>query len=292
VRLVFPPPPGFSEPCVWTGRYFVSAGERLAILAYKTGESGWTDDLTTFHEETAGADHYIDVASRENAIRSLEKHLSDPAPLIIDIGCSSGLLIERLKTRLPHATIMGADYAQGPLQSLVERMPGIPLLQFDLASCPLPDACVNGVVALNVLEHIEDDRAAMRQIHRILKPGGVAVIEVPAGPHLYDLYDQELMHFRRYRMPELMEKARSADLEIIDHSHLGVFIYPAFAFVKKRNRWRMNVPENRRQNIVAGNIEMLKRFPVMHSIMKVEEALRPYVYYPFGVRCLLTCRRA
>ena len=41
---------------------------------------------------------------------------------------------------------------------------------------------------LNVLEHIDDHSSAIAQVARVLKPGGVAVVEVPAGPHLYDTY--------------------------------------------------------------------------------------------------------
>jgi SAM-dependent methyltransferase len=63
------------------------------------------------------------------------------------------------------------------------------LLHFDLRHCPLPDGSFDGVILLNVLEHIKEDAAALRQIARILKPGGIAAIEVPAGRGLYDIYD-------------------------------------------------------------------------------------------------------
>jgi SAM-dependent methyltransferase len=179
VEFVFRPPPGRSGPCLWTGEYFVVDGEKCSVLAYGRGESGWTEGLTKFHEETAGSDHYIDVASRENAVQYLQGRLSASAPIVMEVGCSSGLLLQLLQERLPHIFLIGADYLRGPLEALSRRMPGIPLLQFDLVSCPLPDASLDAVVALNVLEPIEDDRAAMRQIHRILKPGGLALIEAP-----------------------------------------------------------------------------------------------------------------
>ncbi len=63
---------------------------------------------------------------------------------------------------------------------------------------------------LNVLEHIRGDALALRQVHRILRPGGVVVIEVSAGPKLYDVYDELLMHHRRYRLPSLARTLRGA----------------------------------------------------------------------------------
>jgi hypothetical protein len=125
-----------------------------------------------------------------------------------------------------------------------------------------------------------------------LKRGGIAVIEVPAGPDLYDLYDKELLHFRRYRMAELSKMVCAAGFDIIERSHLGCFLYPAFAMVKKRNRHRRNVPEMTQQQIVKRNIIALKEAKLMHAVMRLEQWLRPVVYYPFGIRCLITCRKA
>jgi len=113
---------------------------------------------------------------------------------------------------MPHAQLIGSDYVRGPLEEVARRLPDVPLLQFDLVKCPLPDASVDVVVLLNVLEHIEDDVGAVRQLARILKPGGAVVIEVPAGPHLYDVYDKVLMHYRRYRLSGLKRLLRAAGL--------------------------------------------------------------------------------
>src|SRR5205085_10979289 len=127
------------------------------------------------------------------------RQLHTSLPVILAVGCSSAFLHRDLRRELPDASIIGADYVRGPLDDLHRSMPDIPLLQFDLVQCPLPSESVDVVVLLNVLEHIENDAGAMEQVARILKPGGAAVIEVPAGPHLYDVYDKVLMHFRRYR---------------------------------------------------------------------------------------------
>ncbi|HTC13560.1 MAG TPA: hypothetical protein VK692_05030, partial [Chthoniobacterales bacterium] len=58
-------------------------------------------------------------------------------------------------------------------------------------------------------EHIDEDFKALQEIYRILKPGGLAHIEVPADPSSFDFYDEVLMHFRRYRLGDLTTKARA-----------------------------------------------------------------------------------
>ena len=158
------------------------AALRHPLLAYTVGDSGWTDDLTTFHEDNAGSDHFIDRASRAHALAQVKRHAHGPAPVVLEVGCSSGFFLEELRRKMPHALIMGADYVRGPLDQLAARRQDVPLLQFDLTKCPLPDASVDVVVLLNVLEHIGNDEAAVREVSRILRPGGAVVIEVPAGP--------------------------------------------------------------------------------------------------------------
>jgi SAM-dependent methyltransferase len=66
-----------------------------------------------------------------------------------------------------------------------------------------------------VLEHIDNDFKALQEIQRILRPGGLAHIEVPADPPSFDLYDEVLMHFRRHRLGDLTTKAREAGFAIV-----------------------------------------------------------------------------
>jgi ubiquinone/menaquinone biosynthesis C-methylase UbiE len=289
--ISFPPPAGYSETPVWTGHGFQIGGVETAILSYETGQSGWTDELTAFHEATAGEDHYIDRASRLHTLSRLQRWVAADLPVIIDIGCSSGILLKFLQDAMPRATILAADYIRSPLEELARKFPNVPLIQFDLTTCPLPDRCVDAVVLLNVLEHIERDEDALSHVARILKPGGVAIIEVPAGPELYDVYDKLLFHCRRYRMRELLEKIQRCGLELIEKSHLGFFLYPAFWATKKRGRRYLHLGEDIQRMIVSRNIATANSNPLMHGLMRAEAGLRNWLYYPAGIRCLVTCRQ-
>ena len=184
------------------------------------------------------------------------------------------------------------SYTLGTLHKLGHRLPDIPLLHFDLTQCPLPDQCIDVVVLLNVLEHIEDDAAAIAQVRRILRQGGSAIIEVPAGSHLYDSYDRGLLHFRRYDMIDLDAKLRAAGLTPTERSHLGFMLFPAFWLTKKLSRLRGANATAPPQRGVVNSINLSKRAGILgHGLMRLEAALRSRFYLPLGVRCLVTAQR-
>jgi SAM-dependent methyltransferase len=289
--FILPAPQGIPGPCVWDGTAFRAGSQSFGVLPYDAGDSGWTDDLTSFHEAAAGENHYIDVASRAHALGEIKRLVRNPNPTIMDIGCSSGFMLKALKRAVPGAFIVGADYVRGPLEALSKTLPGMPLIQFNLVKCPLPDAMFDAVVLLNVFEHIEEDREAMRQTCRILKPGGIAVIEVPAGPQLYDVYDKQLMHFRRYRLNELTASLASAGFEILKQSHLGFFLYPPFWLTKMRNKRHMDASAEAQREIIGKNIQSGRGSSFMHKLMDAELTLGRSVSYPTGIRCLATCRK-
>lgn len=292
IPFAFPPVPDHPGTPIWTGGGFLVGGQPRRILAYGSRPSGWTDHLTDLHEAAAGDAHFIDVASRAHAIAEIERTKKGAGGVVLEVGISSGYLVEALARRLPGVAIVGADYTYGTLEKAVARVPtDVPLLQFDLVECPLPDAAVDVVVLLNVLEHIERDTLAMTQVHRILKPGGVAIIEVPAGSHLYDSYDKALMHWRRYDMPGLERLVRSAGLAIERRSHLGFFSYPGFVVAKRLRKARPAKEQELDAHVQTSITQSNRLGSVAGRLMAAEAMLRRRAYLPWGIRCLVTARK-
>jgi len=288
----WPPPPGYSAKPVWTGRGFRVGDEAVPVLCYQPQSPAWTGELTAFHEEVSGGAHFIDVASRRQTLNTISRWMPSESAVMLDIGCSSGYMIRDLRQRFPRAAVMGADSVREPLQKLSASMPDVPLLQFDVVECPLPDACVDVVVLLNVLEHIEDDAAAARQVYRVLRPGGIAVVEVPYGPHLFDVYDRQLLHFRRYHTGEIEGILRRAGFEIPEISHLGFFLYPFFRAVKLWNRRFLKEPPGVQRRIVAANIVKSGNSALPGLVMRIEEFLHRWAPFPRGIRCRLTAYKS
>jgi SAM-dependent methyltransferase len=291
-EVMFPPVLAGEEPPVWSGSAFIRSGESIRVLAYEVGESGWSDELTELHESaTESGTHFIDVASRDHAINELKRTLGTRPSSIMEVGCSAGHLLADMRRSLPNATLTGGDYTLGTLVKLSEKMPGIPLVRFDLADSPLLSDTYDAIVLLNVLEHIEDDVAATRHIARMLKPGGVAVIEVPAGPELFDDYDRELKHFRRYRLPGLCKVIEGAGLKVERRNYLGALIYPAFYLAKKLSQSSPKPAEEREQHVTNAIGATSRLNPIGHAIMALEEAMSRAIEFPRGIRCVVTARK-
>ena len=299
-RQVRNPRPTFAWPSlhgvepVWTGRGFLVGDEPHLVLDYETGASGWTEELTQFHEQAAPeGTHPIDIASRRRARGALKRHVRSSADqvVLLEAGCSSGFLLQELRADWPGSLLIGSDFIRGPLDRLASRLPTVPLLRFDLTTCPLPSESVDGVVLLNVLEHIEDDATASSHVARVLKPGGVAVIEVPAGPELFDVYDKYLQHFRRYRLSDLRRLVERAGLKVIEQSHLGVLVYPAFAMVKRRNRRWLDAPQDVQRAVVERSISKSGYGPLLRWTTAVEERLAGWINCPFGIRCVVVATK-
>lgn len=292
-QFKFSHPADRSRTVAWNGQYFDVDGRSVRVLSYDVAQSGWTDELTHLHEETGGSDHFIDVASRRHALDEVTRCSAGADTTILEIGVSSGFLLRDMLARLPDRTILGADYTRGTLEALAPSVPGIPLIQFDLTNCPLPDVSIDVSVLLNVLEHIGDHHAAAAHLYRITRPGGAVIIEVPAASSLFDVYDRVLMHHRRYDMAGLVNLMRDAGFTTERRSHLGFFLYPAFYAAKRRNQIRYpNGSSVDEKQLVAQMIGATRKSSrLMTIVMDAERMLRPYAYFPRGIRCLLTCRK-
>jgi SAM-dependent methyltransferase len=192
---------------------------------------------------------------------------------------------------MPAAQWIGSDYVLGPLVNLAGRLPHVPLLHFDLTQCPLPDSSVDGVVLLNVLEHIEEDAAAVGQVLRILRPGGLAVVEVPAGPELFDVYDELLMHYRRYTRRSLTTLLEGAGFEVLRLSHLGVLMYPPFYVVKRWNRRYLSREEVVKRKVVGRQIRSTAGSSMLSLLLRTELTLGTHIRWPFGIRCVAVARK-
>ena len=285
-----PWPPLAGEVPRWNGRHFIVGSIKHRFLRYGDSQSAWSDQLTAMHEAEAKSTHPIDLASRSLALQSMQRLRG--APIILDIGCSSGFLLEDFRLRIPAAQAIGSDYLVNVVEKASQRIPNVPFIQFDLRKCPLPDSCVDAVSALNVLEHIDDDFTALKEIRRILKPAGIAHIEVPADPSSFDLYDEVLMHFRRYRLSELAAKARDAGFAILSATHLGFFIYPAFKFVKRRNQKAgKNLTHEEKTLLVARQIGTTARAKALSILFKFEQSLGGVISYPIGIRAVLRLQK-
>ncbi len=286
------PPPGCNVLPRFDGGWHGDDGDVKPFLSYVEGDHAvnWSDGLEALHEESSRS-HFIDVWTREAMLSRLGELPRDP--VIADLGCSTGYLLEDLRRTYADATLIGVDLVGSGLRKAHINARDARLLQADLCDLPLGQGSVDAIVSANVLEHVPGDRAALAEIRRVLRPGAPAVLVVPAGPGIYDYYDRFLGHERRYARRELALKAHDAGLEIAEDIHLGTLLYPAFWLVKKRNRIRYDhLRDEDLERRVAADIQRTRDSRIGHSACAVERVLLGRgIRLPFGIRNLVAVRR-
>jgi len=150
----------------------------------------------------------MDDAVNYNAYLSrLVRAYALPTDRILDFGAGIGTFSLPLKRDGFDITCVESDPRQ--LQRVTEN--GVPGFS-DLAA--VPDETYDYIFTLNVLEHIEDDQAALRDLAKKLKPGGRLLIYVPAFLVLFSSMDRAVGHYRRYRLVDLSRKVGTAGFEI------------------------------------------------------------------------------
>ena len=122
-------------------------------------------------------------------------------PHILDVGCGWGVTLEALEKSGYH--VLGMDISRRTLESL--DRPDRRLVEADLANPWQIAAASDAVLALDVIEHLDDDRAAVARLEMLVRPGGVLIVSVPALPDLFSEFDAIQGHRRRY-LPETLAR--------------------------------------------------------------------------------------
>jgi SAM-dependent methyltransferase len=260
-----------------------------AFTAYTESlDVNWSDDLEALHAEDAARDHFMDVWTR----RALRDAIAGTTPeVILDAGCSSGFLLDDLRSDFPQARLLGVDLVAEGLRRAKKLVPEAELLLADVCNLPIQDESVDAVLSANLLEHVPDDVGAIAEFCRVLKPGGILAIVIPAGPGTYDYYDTFLGHERRYARREVARK--SPGFEVIHDTHLGSIIYPPFWLIKKRNRRRHPNPSpEKQQKLVEADINRTSNSKLGELTTRAERALvQRGISTPFGIRGFTILRK-
>lgn len=111
---------------------------------------------------------------RDRQILSL---LGDDDRLVIDVGCGEGITLEKLGAENPHRVIVGIDALQENVDICRQR--GLPARAGDVYRLDFAPSSVDAVLLAEVIEHLERPGEAVREIHRVLKPGGRVIIVYP-----------------------------------------------------------------------------------------------------------------
>ncbi|MGZ8735514.1 MAG: glycosyltransferase [Acidimicrobiia bacterium] len=192
------------------------------------------DDLPVEFDESdaelgAALDSLQDADNYADWIYDLcEPHLGTE---VLEIGAGHGELTQRL---VPGRFVTATDLSERcveELQSRYEGLANVEIRHADIAALG-GDRLYDSVVLINVLEHIPDDFAALRDLRVRLKPGGRLIVFSPAFEGLYSDFDRRIGHYRRYRRSQLVTVADRAGLQLVEARYVnsvGAFAWWLFA---------------------------------------------------------------
>jgi SAM-dependent methyltransferase len=218
--------------------------------------------------------------SREFILLDVIRSLAGQTPIdILDVGCGNGLFFAELGK---FGRVRGIEVddslipSDSPYRAAIFSKPlGDPLyqgMQFDL------------VTALDVIEHLEDDRAAVRAMLAMLRPGGKLLITVPAFMLLWDKHDEINRHYRRYRKIDLRSLV-PGDGRLLSLKYLFHLLFFPKLLVKLANAC---FPRPIRQHAAS--------FPGLNTLMKtlliIEYRLAGRLPIPFGTSLLAVIEKA
>lgn len=130
----------------------------------------------------------------------------------VDAGCGDGYMSERLARIGMHGTAIDASPEAIHLTQTrisTRGIEGVEVLQGDIFDAPVEEGAADVVTFLEVLEHLDDDIAALNRLRHLSKPDGLLVLSVPAHEDLWDELDEWAGHVRRYERDELIDKLKS-----------------------------------------------------------------------------------
>ena len=205
------------------------------------------------------------------------------ADRLLDCGAGTGRFAQEMEA---HCQVLVLDDHEEALRLLRGRFRPEQILSLAGDRVPLPDASLDYVTALDVLEHTPDDQAVVKGFHRLLKSGGVALVTVPASMALWSDWDVALHHFRRYARPQLKALFSDAEWELLHVNYTNVFVYPAVWLVRK---WRQWFPS------AGGQARSEDKLPApwLNAVLRWL-FVRPAFWrvpFPFGVSLLLVARK-
>jgi SAM-dependent methyltransferase len=241
------------------------------------------DAATYAVEAEVEATHWWFVA-RRNLLRTLigELGIASSAPAL-DLGTSTGTNL-RMLSELGFTDVTGLDLNDEAIRWCAEKGLGT-VRKGDVCELPFADLSFDLVLATDIVEHVDDDGRALSEIRRVLRPGGAAVISVPAFASLWGLQDEVAHHKRRYRMKQLIAAVGKSGLAPQESFHFNYLLFaPIWAARQVMRLARIRVAS---ENQV--NTPLLNR--VLGAIFAFDVRTARIVRPPFGVSIMLVARR-
>ncbi len=209
------------------------------------------------------------------------RDLGKANPRILDVGCGTGANLEMLsRFGVPEGVDVSADAlafcrARG-LTNLIEGA---------AEDLPYPDQTFDLVTGLDLVEHLDSDLAGLREMHRVLRPGGRVLLFVPAFMFLWGVQDDVSHHRRRYTLRGLREVLTEAGFAVERSTYANITFFTPILLGRALMRLTGFRPES------ENNLNVSALNGILAPILGFERHFLRRFNFPFGVSAICVARR-
>lgn len=214
-------------------------------------------------------------------VEQICRELKTERPRILDVGCGTGANLELLGQ---YGEAEGVDISTDALSFCRAR--GLERVRQGAAeSLPYDDNSFDLLTALDVVEHLDDDVAGLKEMRRVLKPGGRALLFVPAFMFLWGVQDDVSNHRRRYTLNGLRRAVREAGFEVERATYANITFFAPILLGRALMRATGIRPST------ENNINVSALNGLLGRVLGAEGPLLRHINFPFGVSAICVARR-
>ena len=203
---------------------------------------------------------------------------------VLDIGTSTGSNLRMLRD-LGFHNVVGIDSSDEAILFCSSKGLGT-VRKGDVCALPFPSRSFDLVLATDIIEHVEDDAQALREISRVLAPGGRALITVPAFRSLWGPQDELAQHKRRYRLQPLGERIAASGLQPLAGYYFNYLLFaPIWVARRCIQRFGIRLKSENQVNTPVLNA-------LLSAIFSFDVMTAPWLHPPFGVSILCLAEAA
>jgi len=231
--------------------------------------------------------YYWWFQGRRRIVRNLIKKFfkGNKQSFVLDAGCGTGIVLKDLEDI---ATPVGIDYSKAALNYTKQRINHIRLLCGDICNLPFKNNSFDMITILGVLYHkgVVNDDIAIKESFRVLKRGGILIIDEAAYNFLQSKHNLSVGGIRRFNRKQLINKVGKYSVKILKASYWNILMFPIFYLVVKMEGKCFSNKQYSKLTKIPNIVNCM-----LIKYLYTEAILLNYISIPFGPSLIIVARK-